>query len=526
MVARQARTPSPSSLTSLEVLSALAVAANRGETLAGALPSILGQLCETGGWDLGHAYRIVPGEERILPLDTWWPAEPVGFEAFRSATADVQIADCGLVRRIRESGGPIWIRDLRSTAWYLRRDGAVAAALRSTLVFPIVGPDRLSGIIELLSREPREQDPVLIELARHAGIVLGQILDPRVVESRFRPLFDLLPVPVGVTTLEEGRFVEVNAALADFCGYSREQMLGATAGDLGIVVEGWDRERRIDELREGGSSLTLETRIRTEATGARDVVATVSIVPWAGAPHLLASVMDLTPLRTAERQIGRSRVRIHQLTARLLQLQEAERGRLSRELHDQLGQRLSALKMILDRLGRGATDPELPARGGEIARQLIERVRGMSFELRPAILDQLGLPTAIRRYVERSADAAGLSTTFDVEDSLPSLSDRATTACFRILQEAVTNVLRHAEARSVHVALRRNNDETVLTVRDDGVGFDRSATGHLYGLMIMEERAEGVGGRVTVSSRIGEGTEVVVRLPADDHGRASSGEAA
>lgn len=256
------------------------------------------------------------------------------------------------------------------------------------------------------------------------------------------------------------------------------------------------------------------------------MVATTSVVPWMGRPHVLASLIDVTQLKSAEDQIGRSQVRIFALAARLMQLQEEERARLSRDLHDQLGQRLSALKIILDRLDRHGDHPELTGVGAEIAQELIEMVREMSFELRPAMLDELGLPAAIRHYVERSAEASGLDVTIDVEESLPSLSDAGSTACFRILQEAVTNVLRHAEAETVEVGLHREGDVTVLEVRDDGRGFDREATEHMMGVLIMEERAESVGGRVRITSEVDGGTEVVARLPAGSETRRLRGRSA
>lgn len=510
----RARRPSKPSDTALETLSALAVAANRGETLAGALPSLLEILCTAGGWDLGHAYRVAPGEELYLPLNTWWTPGTERFEPFRRATAEIPIVRHGLIEVIRGADGPVWIEEIREVDWLLRKEAALEAGLRSMLAFPVVGPRRMAGMIELLSREPRAEDPSQMQLARHAGIVLGQILEREGVEARFRALFDLLPIPVAVTALDDARFVEANSAMAEFVGLPRDEMYGATPDELGIVVHGWNREERIRQLREATDSATVEARIRTDPAGARDVIATVSIVPWEGRPHLLASLIDMTRVKSAEKQVGRSQARVHALTARLLQLQEEERARLSRELHDHLGQRLSALKIILDRLGRRGVHSELVEAGGEIARELLDDVRDMSFELRPAILDQLGLPAAIRRYVERSAEAAGIRADIDLDESVTNLSDRSTTACFRVLQEAVTNVLRHAEAGRLSVRLGQVADDTLLTVEDDGVGFDPEAAEQDMGLMIMEERVEGVGGRLTVSSRPGQGTTVEARFPA------------
>lgn len=509
-------TISPAGTTPLETLSMLAVAANTGGTLAGALPSLLELLCRSGGWNLGHAYRVALDGDQVLPLDTWWPASAAGFEPFRHATAGTAIRRDGLVRAIRESAGPVWIDDIDDAGWYLRRAGALESGLRSTLAFPVMGPGGMAAMIELLGREVRPVEPERFELARHAGIVIGQVLQRESLEGRFRALFDHLPIPVGVTTVKDGTFVEANLALTEFCGRSRQEMLGSTPEQLGMVVEGWDREERIRELLDGLGSHTTETTIRTEVAGDRQVIAGVSVIPWEGSPHLLASLMDVTTLRSTAHQLGRSRAQVHALSSRLIELQEEERAHLSRELHDQLGQRLSVLKIIVDRLRRAGADRALTTEAGEITRGLIDDVRWMSFELRPAVLDQLGLAAAIRRYVERTTASTSLSVELQVDDSVPSASDVTSTTCFRILQEAVTNVLRHADATHLRIELSLEGDDTLLSVADDGHGFDVSEAEHVMGLRIMRERAESVGGSLRVSSGIDVGTRVDVCLPASE----------
>lgn len=504
---------------SLATLSALAVAANRGGTLAGAVPSLLRILCGAGRWSVGHAHGLDEHGGLTPALNRWWPSAARRFEPFRRATAALTAGEGAIVRRVREVAGPVWVPDLGEAPWYDRREGALAAGLRSTLAFPIQGPGGLLGLVELLGPEVRPPDPDQMELARHAGIVIGQVLEREGGDRRFRSLFDLLPVPIGITTLDGGRFVEANRALQTFFGRPERSIIGSTPEQLGVVVEGWDRAQRVRDLSSGQASLTVELTVVTPAGGERRVVSTISIVPWAGEPHMLSSLADVTESRRIERQVGRTRARVRALTARLLELQEQERTRISRELHDQIGQRLTALKIILDRLDRLASsngEGGLAAEGAKIAHDILEDVRTLSFDLRPAVLDQLGLPAAIRGYVERNARAAGLRAEVRVDRSVTTLPDTAQTACFRVLQEAMTNVVRHAAAETVRVRLVQSGDETVLVVEDDGRGFDLDRANGVMGLAIMKERAESVGGRVRLRSELGEGTRVEATFSPSD----------
>ena len=150
---------------------------------------------------------------------------------------------------------------------------------------------------------------------------------------------------------------------------------------------------------------------------------------------------------------------------------------------------------------------------------VLQQVRSLSLDLRPPQLDDFGLAAAVRWYVDRKAAAAGLKVRFR-SDLLPDrLHPDIETACFRIAQEALTNVLRHAEASNVWVDVRRNGEQLHLSLGDDGRGFDvaaarqRATEGESLGLINMQERASLVGGRIEVTSRPGQGTVVDVFLP-------------
>jgi signal transduction histidine kinase len=236
----------------------------------------------------------------------------------------------------------------------------------------------------------------------------------------------------------------------------------------------------------------------------------------------LARSNKVLQVEIAERK--RAEVARQQLLRRLVTAQEEERRRLSRELHDQLGQHLTALMLGLKSLkepdSSASPAEERVARLQELTDQLMQEVHRLAWELRPAALDDLGLPAALQRHVEAWSRYAGVSVDFHGPaagaDRLPPPVE---TTLYRVVQEALTNVLRHATARHASVLLEHCDEHVLAIVEDDGQGFDSEAVlaasdaqGRL-GLMGMQERVASVGGALEIESRCGEGTTVYVRIP-------------
>ncbi len=208
---------------------------------------------------------------------------------------------------------------------------------------------------------------------------------------------------------------------------------------------------------------------------------------------------------------------------RLIEAQEAERQHIARELHDEIGQVLTAVKINLQsiqRLSSASTQmPQLEESIG-IVDEALGCVRQLSIELRPALLDDLGLSAALRWYVNRYAQRTGIMAEvingFEENDRLPREFE---TACFRIAQEALTNVARHAQAVSVSVQLEQSRERMLLTITDDGVGFDvdklfnRASAAAVLGLRGMEERALALGGKIEIESALQKGTRVRATFP-------------
>ena len=208
---------------------------------------------------------------------------------------------------------------------------------------------------------------------------------------------------------------------------------------------------------------------------------------------------------------------------RVIEAQEAERRRISRELHDQVGQILTAIKMNLHVLQRKCTQPAILLSINDnlkVIDEAVDQIRDLSVDLRPLLLDDLGLIVALRWYLERQTKNLGIPAKF-ISGSLDEddrFSSELETACFRIVQEGVTNIVRHARATRISVRLERVVTDLVLLITDDGAGFDmrRVRTGSgmsTLGLRGMEERAHAVGGTITIDSAPALGTKICVRFP-------------
>jgi two-component system sensor histidine kinase UhpB len=201
---------------------------------------------------------------------------------------------------------------------------------------------------------------------------------------------------------------------------------------------------------------------------------------------------------------------------RALVAEEAERRRVAAELHDEIGQRLTALVLQIDRLSRAAP-PEL---GDDFAgtlaatKETLEGVRGLARRLRPEVLDELGLAPALRNLCDRIEESTGLVVRRSLEPELPALSADAELVVYRVAQEALTNVVRHAHASEAHVALAAHGAEIELVVHDDGIGVSKhTAEDSAGGIRGMRERALLIGARLEVVPSAPGGTDVRLLVP-------------
>jgi two-component system sensor histidine kinase UhpB len=260
---------------------------------------------------------------------------------------------------------------------------------------------------------------------------------------------------------------------------------------------GFDFEERI--LRPGGEMRQL----RSHGEVVRD---------GAGRPvKVVGACLDITELKAAEQAL-------RALSRRLVEAEETERRRIARELHDQVGQNLSALNINLDIVLGSLQDGALRTRLQDSLRLVdgtLQSIETVMSELRPPLLDEYGLGAALAGYAEEYAQRTGVRVSIDKpQESGRALRPEAAVALFRIAQEALNNVAKHAGAKLVRIGLSLEGEEVNLTIADDGSGFDvTQAPRGRWGMSTMRERAEAAGGRFMVDSVPGKGTTVRVAVP-------------
>jgi two-component system CheB/CheR fusion protein len=213
-----------------------------------------------------------------------------------------------------------------------------------------------------------------------------------------------------------------------------------------------------------------------------------------------------------------------ELLRKLVTMQEGERRRIARELHDQLGQSVSAFGMGLMMLANPSVDAiqhqQTVARLQEIAVQIDQDLNQLAFELRPSALDDLGLVAAVQHHVEQWAARTGIRAEIQTSGlQAARLPSELESVIYRVIQEALTNVLKHAAAQAVSVVLERRHDQVHVIVEDDGRGFDLDAllqapeAHQRLGLLGMQERVALVGGKLTIEAELGAGTALFIRIP-------------
>ncbi|HJP93775.1 MAG TPA: PAS domain S-box protein [Pyrinomonadaceae bacterium] len=336
-------------------------------------------------------------------------------------------------------------------------------------------------------------------------------------EERYRELFENARDAIYVHDLE-GNYIRVNRAAEKLSGYTRDEIVGHNFVEFLSAEHVFHvRDRFCAKLARQGETtyecdvITKDGRRIPIEVSSRAIYENGVIVGVQG------TARDIT-----ERKVAQDALQM--FSRHLIDAQEDERRRIARELHDQIGQVLTAVKMNLHTVQRvcGVSEAGSYIRDNiEAVDEALRMVRDLSVDLRPPILDDLGLVTALRWYVERYRKRTGLEVQVSIEltDQDERLPRDLETACFRIAQEALTNIVRHARATQVSLQLAKDGNVLMLSVKDNGVGFDpkslrtRAPRVATLGLISMQERAHTAGGTIEIESAVSRGTEVRFRLP-------------
>ena len=346
-------------------------------------------------------------------------------------------------------------------------------------------------------------------------------------EARYAAILDSAMDAV-ITVDESQRVVVFNRAAEQVFGCSRNDALGAPVSRFmperfraahAAHVEAFGRtgttNRRMGDtttlwaVRSDGREFPIEASISQTNVDGR---------------HLYTVILrDVTRRKEAEDALHRSQQELRELSARVLQAREDEKTHIARELHDELGQSLTAMKMDLSWLRERlpADDAELASKARGMNATLdatVAATRRISADLRPLMLDDLGLPDAAEWLIEEFSQRSGIQCRLDMDDAdkLISLPGPVATALYRILQESLTNITRHAGANRVEIELRQRTDDNVnLTVQDDGRGITEAdrANPTSFGLRGIRERVHYLGGNVEIAPGQAGGTRLTVNIP-------------
>lgn len=372
-------------------------------------------------------------------------------------------------------------------------------------------------------------EPHDVRLVGEASGTIGEAVERERVGELLSGVLAVLEEAVFVVAYPERRVLASNPAAERMFGYGAGEMVGEPTLRLHVSEESAEAfGEHVRDAFDRGEDLRTRWRMRRADGTAFRTSHTVRPVgdPDAGSILVVSVVRDLSEREAREREIRRGRERLRALMSRMISLQEEERREVARELHDEVGALLASVRSrvgtLEHELGEG-DDPnalELVEEAGRLADESLGRLRGLLESLRPPmLLGEVGLVSAIERDVERRCEAEGLECAVTAGDGPYPLGPDAASACFRVVQEALTNVIRHAEATRVEVSFERGGGGLLVTVRDDGRGFELNTDGDgarskaSLGILGMHERAKAVGGEIAIESRAGEGTAIRLSLP-------------
>jgi two-component system sensor histidine kinase UhpB len=345
----------------------------------------------------------------------------------------------------------------------------------------------------------------------------------RISEHKYRHLFESMRDAAFLVAERAGKIIDVNRQAELLLGRTRAEIIGMNQRELypsqsappfslppGETVGGEEGSFEVEIVRRDGSIVPTDLRL--------------SRIQLHGHDLLLLLFRDIARRRQTEKELRDSREQLRALAARLQAVREEERTRVAREIHDELGQMLTAIKMDLrwieDDLER-VNDPRLnpvldkAVAATELTDALARSVQRIAAELRPGILDRLGLMMALTHEAEQFQQRTGVQCRLKAPEDEPLLPIEAATAVFRIFQEAMTNVARHANASAVEIELELSPRFLTLKISDNGGGIKPSDLlgGHSLGVLGMQERARHLGGEITFQAGPAAGTLVTLLIP-------------
>jgi PAS domain S-box-containing protein len=538
----------------------------------------LEKVCEATGWFFGQGWTPCTDGSQLEHSGAWYSCAP-GKEAFRRhSEALVFPPGVGLPGRVWQSKHAAWVQDVTVDANFPRAEMAREVGFKAGMAFPVLAGEEVVAVMEFFVVESRAEDARLVKLVSAVAAQLGTAIQRKRAEDelqrsakRLRSLHEIdlaILAARSPEAISEGALERMwhlvpyqwaSVSLFDFA--DREVMTLASRGTTRIdssvgkrvsLAAFPDNELILEELRQGQVRIVEDIGTLPPASAEAQLlhaqgVRSFTIIPLLSRGELVGALLlgmdrpgpfapdaiDVaqevgSQLAVAIQQarlfaqVRAGHQRLQSLSRQLIQAQEAERRRIARELHDEIGQALALIKLNIRAVQQMARTLDLAPRLEQslgIIEATLLRVRALALDLRPAMLDDLGLVAALRWYLDQQAQASGLVAELRAETNGHRLPSEIETVCFRVVQEALTNILRHAHAHRVQIEIEQSATTIQLVIQDDGAGFDaqqkviQGTHSRSGGLLGMHERVALAGGQLTIESAPASGTTIHVWIP-------------
>lgn len=343
----------------------------------------------------------------------------------------------------------------------------------------------------------------------------------RMSEHKYRLLFNQNPMPMSMISLPQRNFLDVNDAAIEFYGYTKKEFLEMNIKDLRPEEEIINLPD-ISTYKAGINNTGIWRHRKKDGTIVKVNIITHDIINEGKHAKLLLA-NDITEKIMAEEKLKKSHEDLRQLATHLQDIREDERTRIAREIHDELGQQLTGLKMDISWLSKKISNGSVEinqkmTEALKLIDETVKTVRRIATQLRPSILDDLGLISAMEWQSEEFEKRFKIKTSFVSNSATVQVESEIATGLFRIYQESLTNVLRHSKATQVKATLNASHELLILHIADNGIGFNaiENESKKTLGLLGMKERTLIMGGTYEITSKPGNGTTVVITVPVNN----------
>ncbi|CAI2718929.1 GAF domain-containing sensor histidine kinase [Nitrospina watsonii] len=513
----------------------IAVASNETRAVDVTLQYCLKRICHQAGWPVGHLYLVdASTHPHLVSTTTWHLENPQQFQTFRMVSeGTVFDSGIGLPGRVLANGKPAWIIDVNKDPNFPRARLSPDIGVKAGFAFPILIGNEVAGIMEFFSPRAEPPNDDMLEVMGHIGTLLGRVLERKRAESEQEQLLSFLKERVNEQTClyNVANLIANTKTIREV--FNNLQSYIAPAWQfpditrVKVTFEG--EEFAPSDFQDTAWSMSAPLTTHGVQQGSLVVCYLEEKPDLDEGPfrqeerHLLDGLAYLLSVaaqrKLAEEEIERSRQQLRSLYHKLETVREEERSRIAREIHDEMAQVLTTMKLEVARLCKKleASNPDLKDNAEtviELIDQTLPTVKQLIHDLRPPILDHFGLEEAISWQGQEFERLTGISFDFDCDSEPETLDKERSTTLFRIFQETLTNVARHSKAENVSVKLSDEDGMISLNVQDDGVGItpDRLKNGHSLGILGMQERARVWGGSVDFVSKPNQGTLVSINI--------------